>query len=274
MSVLVIDVGTSGLRAAIVRPDAAVDHVRYRAFAPDTPFAGLVEFDAGAMAKAVLEVAQEALDRGGPVEAVGITNQRASSVVWDRATGEPVGPALGWQDLRTIGTCLELAGKGLRLAPNQSATKVAWLLDTYDNGRERDLCFGTVDTWIAWTLSQGTLHVTDRSNAGVTGLLGADCSTWSDEVLDGSRDSGIHAPRPRRHDRRAGRGDGATGCTADRRPRRRPAGIARRAGVRGARAGQDHLRHRRDARRHPRSRPAGGRGARPPRHVPDRGLVP
>ena len=71
MSLLVIDVGTSGLRAAIVRPDAAVDHVRYRPFAPDTPFAGLVEFDAGAMAKAVLEVAQEALDLGGPVEAVG-----------------------------------------------------------------------------------------------------------------------------------------------------------------------------------------------------------
>jgi glycerol kinase len=184
MSLLVIDVGTSGLRAAIVRPDAAVDHVRYRPFAPDTPFAGLVEFDAGAMAKAVLEVAQEALDLGGSVEAVGITNQRASAVVWDRATGVPVGPALGWQDLRTIGTCLELAGKGLRLAPNQSATKAGWLLDTYDGGRERDLCFGTVDTWIAWTLSQGTLHVTDRSNAGVTGLLGADCATWSEEVLD------------------------------------------------------------------------------------------
>jgi glycerol kinase len=183
MSLLVIDVGTSGLRAAVVRPDASIEHVHNQAFPPDTPFAGLVEFEAAAMAEKVLEVAHAALAGGGPVEAVGITNQRASTVVWDRATGDPVGPALGWQDLRTIGTCLELAGQGLRFAPNQSATKVAWLLDTYDADRQRDLCFGTVDTWIAWTLSQGALHVTDPSNAGVTGLLRTDCSGWSDEVL-------------------------------------------------------------------------------------------
>lgn len=187
MSILVIDVGTSGLRAAVVRPDATVEHITYRAFPPDTPFAGLVEFDAAALAATVLEVAGTALAAGGPVDAVGITNQRASTVVWDRATGEPVGPALGWQDLRTIGTCLELGAKGIPMAPNQSATKVAWLLDTYDPDRERDLCFGTVDTWVAWTLSGGALHITDRSNAGVTGLLHADGTTWAPHVLEALR---------------------------------------------------------------------------------------
>src|SRR5207248_2052887 len=155
--------------AAVVRDDARVDHVEYRAFPPDTPFPGLVEFDAAALGRLVLEVASTALAVAGPVRAVGITNQRASTIVWDRATGEPVGPALGWQDLRTVMECITWAGQGLRFAPNQSATKLAWLLQTYDPDRSRDLCFGTVDTWVAWVLSGGAVHVTDRSNAGVTG---------------------------------------------------------------------------------------------------------
>ncbi len=184
MSILVIDVGTSGLRAAIVRPDSTVEHVHYRSFPPDTPFAGLVEFDAAAMAAAVLEVARAALADGGPVDAVGIANQRASTIVWDRATGVPVGPALGWQDLRTVGECLTLAAEGIRLAPNQSATKLANLRSTFDAAGDRDLCFGTVDSWVAWTLSGGELHVTDVSNASVTGLLSANGTGWSKAVLD------------------------------------------------------------------------------------------
>ncbi|HEY8094289.1 MAG TPA: FGGY family carbohydrate kinase, partial [Acidimicrobiales bacterium] len=168
MSLLVIDVGTSGLRAAIVQPDATVTDVRYRALPPSTPFPGLVEFDAAEMAAAVLEVAAAALASGGPVDAVGITNQRASTVVWDRVTGVPIAPALGWQDLRTVFDCLTLAAeRGIRLAPNQSATKLAALLDAHDPERARDLCFGTVDTWVAWTLSEGRLHVTDSTNAAV-----------------------------------------------------------------------------------------------------------
>jgi len=107
-SLLVVDVGTSGLRAAIVRPDATVEHVHHVPLLPDTPAAGLVEFDAAAMASAALECARAALAAGGPVAAVGITNQRASTIVWDRATGEPVAPGLGWQDLRTVGECLML----------------------------------------------------------------------------------------------------------------------------------------------------------------------
>ena len=95
MSVLVVDVGTSGLRAAVVTPQGDVVALEYRPFAPSSPFPGMVEFDAAGMAGAVLEVAHAALAAGGPVQAVGITAQRASTVVWDRATGEPVGPGIG-----------------------------------------------------------------------------------------------------------------------------------------------------------------------------------
>ena len=178
-----VDVGTSGVRAAVVRPDGAVEHVRSRPVLPSSPVPGFVEFDAAAMAAAALGVAREALAAGGPVEAVGVANQRASTVVWDRATGEPVGPGVGWQDLRTVGTCLVLAGQGLRLSPSASATKLAFLLDLADPERTRDLCFGTVDAWVAWTLSQGTLHVTDATNAGVTGMVLPDASGWDPEVL-------------------------------------------------------------------------------------------
>ena len=192
MSVLVVDIGTSGVRAGVVRADGTVEHVHHLPVLPETPFPGLVEFDATTMAAAVLEVATASLaDEGGPVQAVGIANQRASTVVWERATGKPVGPGIGWQDLRTVGTCLELQADGIRLAPNASATKLAALLDLADPDRSRsergELCFGTVDTWAAWTLSGGTLHVTDTTNAGVTGLIRTDASGWDPAILAGLR---------------------------------------------------------------------------------------
>jgi glycerol kinase len=184
MSILVIDVGTSGIRAAIVRPDASIEHVQYRELLPTSPFPGMVEFDAAAMAAAALDVARAALAEGGPVDAVGIANQRASTVVWDRATGEPVGPGIGWQDLRTVGECLVLRAEGLRLAPNLSATKLVWLLDQADPQRERDLCFGTVDSWIAWTLSGGELHITDHTNAALTGLHDVVGTKWEPSIVE------------------------------------------------------------------------------------------
>lgn len=187
MSILVVDAGTSGIRAAVVRPDGAVEHVAYRAAPPSSPAQGFVELDAAQLAAAALEVAGAALAAGGPVEAVGIANQRATTIVWDRATGEPVGPGIGWQDLRTVGMCLALAAEGVRVAPNASATKVSMLLDMADPGRQRDLCFGTVDTWLAWTLSAGSIHVTDATNAGVTGLVAADGSGWSPRLLEALR---------------------------------------------------------------------------------------
>jgi glycerol kinase len=185
--ILVVDVGTSGVRAGVVDPDGAIHHINYVEVLPSSPAAGFVEFDASAMASAVLEVAGATLSGTGPVDGVGIANQRASTIVWDRASGEPVGPGIGWQDLRTVGTCLVLRDQGIRVAPNESATKVSMLLDMADPDRSRDLCFGTVDSWVAWTLSGGALHVTDATNAGVTGLLAHDGSGWDDTMLDALR---------------------------------------------------------------------------------------
>ncbi|MDQ6910445.1 MAG: FGGY family carbohydrate kinase, partial [Actinomycetota bacterium] len=183
-AILVVDVGTSSVRAAVVGPDASVKHPVRRELLPSTPAQGFVELDASLMASAALDVARAALAAaGGAVDAVGITNQRASTVVWDRLTGEPVGPGIGWQDLRTVGMCLALKDSDVRVGPSQSATKLGFLLDVFDPDRSRDLCFGTVDTWIAWTLSGGALHVTDPSNAGVTGLFALEGSGWDPAPL-------------------------------------------------------------------------------------------
>ncbi|HEX7168789.1 MAG TPA: FGGY family carbohydrate kinase [Acidimicrobiales bacterium] len=185
--ILVIDVGTSGVRAAIVDGRGEVGHVHYREVLPETPMPSFVQFDAKAMGDAVLAMARAAVESGGVPTAVGIANQRASTIVWDRTTGEPVGPGVGWQDLRTVGMCLSLQAQGIRIAPNASATKLAFLLDMADHNRTRDLAFGTVDTWVAWLLSEGAVHVTDATNAGVTGLLHADGSGWNPPILDALR---------------------------------------------------------------------------------------
>jgi glycerol kinase len=175
----------------VVRPDGALTAKRQVELAPQHPFPGLVELDGAAIASAVMEVARACLDEVGPVAGVGVTNQRGSTIVWDAVTGEPVGPALSWQDLRTAGTCLELQAEGLRLAPNESATKLAWLLDTYDPERHRELRFGTLDTWAIWQLTGGRAHLTDPSNAGVSGLLptervllGTDALAWDPARLE------------------------------------------------------------------------------------------
>jgi len=170
-----------------VRPDGAVEHTHHRPTLPSTPSAGFVEFDPVAMGDAALAVARQALAAGGPVDAVGIANQRASTVVWDRAAGQPIGPGIGWQDLRTVGTCLMMQAQGFRLSPSASATKIAYLLDTYDYGRTRDLLFGTVETWVIWQLTERAAHVTDPTNAFVTGLVKTDGSGWDPAVLEALR---------------------------------------------------------------------------------------
>jgi glycerol kinase len=186
--ILVLDVGTSSVRAAVVRRDRSFAFDHARELLPDSPADGLVQFDADVMATVCLDVSRAALDAVGAVDAVGISNQRASTIVWDRATGEPVGPGLGWQDLRTIGACLAYKTEGFRFAPNQAATKLQWLLDAFDADRTRDLCFGTVDTWITWVLSEGTAHVTDATNAAVTGIQVVDQpEQWDARVLDALR---------------------------------------------------------------------------------------
>jgi glycerol kinase len=183
MSILVVDIGTSGVRSAIVRPDASIAVEFREEVLPDTPAPGLVEFDAARMATAALATARAALTDSGPVDGVGIANQRASTIVWDRTTGEPVAPGLGWQDLRTLGDCLVLQADGLRFAPNQSATKIKHLLDNADPDRSRNLCVGTVDSWIIWTLTEGAVHVTDASNAAVTGLYSIESLDWDGALL-------------------------------------------------------------------------------------------
>ena len=106
MSILVVDIGTSGLRAGVVRNDGSLNFLNYEACRPSTPAPGLVEFDAQQMADAVLRVCNQTIEQSkitDTIDAVGITNQRASTVIWSKSTGKPFGPAIGWQDLRTVG---------------------------------------------------------------------------------------------------------------------------------------------------------------------------
>jgi len=169
----VVDVGTSGIRTAIVAADRSVTHVRHRVVLPRSPAPGVVEVDASALAGGVLDLARETLAAGGPVAGVGIANQRATAIVWDRHSGAPVAPGIGWQDLRTVGTCLALQADGFRISPNATATKLGAILDAVDPTRTAAdrLCAGTIDTWVAWVLSEGAAHVTDASNALVTGMV-------------------------------------------------------------------------------------------------------
>jgi glycerol kinase len=195
VGILVIDLGTSAVRAAVVHDDATVTHEMRATTLPDSPAPGLVEFDAAAYAAAALDCARQALAGHGPVDGVGVTNQRASTIVWDRATGEPLAPAQGWQDLRTVGDCLVLAAEGIRLAPNQSATKIANILDQVDPDRSRDVCFGSPDSWIVWQLTDGAHHVSDLTNAATWGLLRPDGSHYDAAVLERLRIPASILPR-------------------------------------------------------------------------------
>jgi glycerol kinase len=179
---LAIDVGTTSVRTALVDARGAVSHVHQERLSIRTPQPGEVEFDAVELGRIVLELARATMNDGGPCDVVGVTNQRATTIVFDPVTGTPVGPAIGWQDLRTVIDCLVLQGQDLRLMPNQSATKAQWLVTR--SGRDaRDLCFATVETWITWLLSEGVAHVTDRSNAGVNGLITIGLHAWDERVL-------------------------------------------------------------------------------------------
>lgn len=183
MKTLVIDVGTSGVRAAVLHDDGRLSGLVHRSLPPSSPVPGLVEFDADAMWRTVLDVATAAMG-GDTVDAVGITNQRASTVAWRRSTGEPIAAGIGWQDLRTVGECMTLrATHGVAVAPNQSATKIAWLATNHGAGLADDLAVGTVDSWLTWKLTGGAAHVTDHTNAAVTGLVSADALSWNDTVL-------------------------------------------------------------------------------------------
>jgi glycerol kinase len=179
---LAIDIGTTSIRTGIVDVHGVVSHVHQEPLTVTTPNPGEVELDGMEIARLARELACLTMQDGGGADVVGITNQRATTIVFDPSTGVPVGPALGWQDLRTVIDCLVLQGDGLRLAPNQSATKARWLVA--QSGRaSHELRFATVETWVAWHLSEGSVHVTDRSNAAVNGLVGLDVHHWDEHIL-------------------------------------------------------------------------------------------
>jgi len=179
---LAIDVGSTSIRTALVNERGDVTYVHQEHLTVRSPQPGEVELDPEEIARLAVALATRTLEDGGGCDVVGITNQRATTIVFDPATGVAVGPALSWQDLRTVIDCLVLQGQGLRLAPNQSATKVAWLVN--HSGRDaKDLRFATIETWVAWHLSQGSTYVTDTSNAAITGLVDPTLSGWDAGVL-------------------------------------------------------------------------------------------
>lgn len=183
MSILVVDVGTTGLRAAVVDISGEVTHLRYRRLPPNSPAPGLVEFDAAELGVAALELAGEVLDAAGDVAAVGVTAQRASTIAFDGTTGRPLSAGLGWQDLRTVGECIGLrATHGLEFAPNQTATKAAWLLANAVGADRRDVRIATIDAWLVYVLTGGRAFVTDHTNAAVTGLYDPATRDWSTSV--------------------------------------------------------------------------------------------
>jgi glycerol kinase len=187
-NLLVVDVGTTGLRAAVLDENLAVRGFEYRSCPPAIPAPGLAEFDGRTMADAVLDAAR-AVTAGldAPVDAVAVTNQRASVLLWDRGTGEPLAPGIGWQDLRTVGECIAAqAEHGWTIAPNQSSTKIAWLLAHTPGLDGREVCAGTIDSWVTWVLTEGAVHVSDQTNSSATtnGLRLIDGSGWNASIAD------------------------------------------------------------------------------------------
>ena len=246
--ILVVDVGSSSVRASLVDSAGAVWEVARRLTPPISLPGGVVELDAVALAQAVLEArAAETAAGPGGVAALGVATQRASTVVWDRADGKPIANAISWQDGRTTEQCVALRRAGVPLSPNQSASKLAYLLDRHDPARARDLCFGTIDSWVLWNLSGGALHLTDASNAFITGLVTNDAAEWDEHVLEGLRVP-LDAPPDRRLNRGFGCCRGPGERSDDRRSCRGSTGLAGRAGVPRSLGGQGYLRNRRDAR--------------------------
>lgn len=178
--ILTIDIGSSSIRACLVNSEGIIIESLRQAVLPQTPEEGIIEYDAAEIASTSIALA-EALCSKSAVSAIGITDQRGSTVIWDRETGIPYEKMISWQDLRTVVTCLELQSEGLRLLPNQPATKLQYLLNQIDDPTK--YCFGTPETWLVWNLTQGALHITDASHAAITGLMKLDGTDWDPNYL-------------------------------------------------------------------------------------------
>jgi glycerol kinase len=197
--VIAIDAGTTGVRSFALRDDGTPAGYAYREFPQHFPAPGLVEHDPDDIWDSTLATLGELVARldGQTVAGVGITNQRETTVVWDRQTGRPLHRALVWQDRRTARRCDELreAGHldlvrrttGLVLDPYFSATKLEWLLSEGGVAAGPDLAFGTVDSWVLWKLTggpRGGVHATEASNASRTMLFDIEALAWSPELTD------------------------------------------------------------------------------------------
>jgi glycerol kinase len=199
--VLALDQGTTSSRAILFDRDGAVRAVAQREFAQHFPADGWVEHEPGDIWDAQLETARSVLATSGiaatDVVAIGITNQRETTILWERATGRPVARAIVWQDRRTApraqGLRAEPAAQtiarktGLVVDPYFSATKIEWLLDNVAGLRERagrgEIAFGTVDAWLIWNLTGGAVHATDHTNASRTMLFNIETLAWDAELL-------------------------------------------------------------------------------------------
>ncbi|MBM3671686.1 MAG: glycerol kinase GlpK [Actinobacteria bacterium] len=196
---LAIDAGTTGVRTVAVDEHGAPGLFAYREFPQHFPRPGWVEHDADDIWAATAATLAEVVEQLGTVDTVagiGITNQRETTVVWDRVTGRPRHHAVVWQDRRTAGRCDDLrvgghealirARTGLVLDPYFSATKLEWLFTKGGVDTDADLAFGTVDSWVLWNLTGGThggVHSTDTTNASRTLLFDLDTLDWSDDLL-------------------------------------------------------------------------------------------
>jgi glycerol kinase len=198
---LALDQGTTSSRAIVFDAAGGIRAMAQKELRQFYPQPGWVEHDPVEIWRDQLAVARQALSQSGlnaaEIAAIGITNQRETAVLWERATGRPLHNALVWQDRRTADACAKLKAEGaeaairektgLVLDPYFSATKLAWLLDHLPGARERarrgELAFGTIDSWLAWNLSGGRLHVTDPSNASRTSLFNIRTGDWDDELL-------------------------------------------------------------------------------------------
>jgi glycerol kinase len=199
--VLAIDQGTTSSRAIVFGADLSVAGLAQAEFPQHFPASGWVEHDPEDIWNSTIATCREALKKADitakDIAAVGITNQRETVVVWDRATGNAVHRAIVWQDRRTADICAKLRGEGhepmitaktgLIIDPYFSATKIAWILDNIPGARERamrgELLFGTVDCYLLWRLTGGKVHATDATNASRTLLFNIHTGAWDDELL-------------------------------------------------------------------------------------------
>jgi glycerol kinase len=200
--IVAIDQGTTGTTVLVVDSRGRIVGRSYSEFTQHYPRPGWVEHDAEEIWRVSLKTLRMALRRAGvrpaQIAGIGITNQRETTVLWNRRTGRPVHRALVWQDRRTAQMCDEMREQGMTdsvreatglvIDPYFSATKLKWLLDHVRGAREKaeagNLCFGTIDTWLVWKLSGGRVHVTDRTNASRTLLFNLSTLAWDPSLLE------------------------------------------------------------------------------------------